>query len=80
MNWAEMYDIAGLIAPRPLIVESGRKDNIFPIDSSVESFQKVSAIYKVFGAGDRIDQDIFNEAHSFWGKKGIPFLSRHLTA
>ena len=33
-NWAEMYDVAGLIAPRPLFVESGEKDNIFPIAAS----------------------------------------------
>ena len=31
LNWAEMHDVAGLIAPRPLFVESGEKDNIFPI-------------------------------------------------
>ena len=80
MNWAEMYDIAGLIAPRPLIVESERKDDIFPIDASIDSFNKVSAIYKVFGANDRIDHDVFDEAHSFWGKKGVPFLARHLSA
>ena len=29
LNWAEMHDIAGLIAPRALFVESGEKDNIF---------------------------------------------------
>ena len=23
LNWAEMYDVAGLIAPRPLFAESG---------------------------------------------------------
>jgi dienelactone hydrolase len=79
MNWAEMYDIAGLIAPRPLMVESGRKDDIFPIDASIESVNKVRAIYKVFGANDRIDHDVFDDAHSFWGKKGVPFLARHLS-
>src|SRR5206468_8309980 len=31
LNWAEMHDIAGLIAPRPLFVESGEHDAIFPI-------------------------------------------------
>lgn len=80
MNWAEMYDIAGLIAPRPLIIESGRKDDIFPIEASAESFRKVSGIYNVFGAGNRVEHDVFDEAHSFWGKKGVPFLARHLTA
>jgi dienelactone hydrolase len=78
LNWAEMYDVAGLIAPRPLFVESGRKDNIFPIESSIDSFKKVSAIYEVFGAGDRISQEVFDRDHSFWGKQGVPFLAKHL--
>src|SRR2546426_1353553 len=78
LNWAEMYDIAGLIAPRPLFAESGEKDNIFPIRASKESFQKVKEIYAVFGAAGQAEQEVFDEAHSFWGKKGIPFLVRHL--
>ena len=73
-----MYDIAGLIAPRPLFVESGRKDDIFPIESSINSFEKVSAIYSVFGARDRVSQEVFDRDHSFWGKQGIPFLAQHL--
>jgi dienelactone hydrolase len=78
LNWAEMYDVAGLIAPRPLFVESGRKDDIFPIESSIDSFKKVSAIYDVFGAGDRVGQEVFDRDHSFWGKEGVPFLAKHL--
>ena len=80
LNWAEMYDIAGLIAPRPLFIESGSKDNIFPVEASVDSFKKVSAIYEVFGVANLVDQEVFDDAHSFWGKKGIPFLSSHLSA
>jgi dienelactone hydrolase len=80
LNWAEMYDVAGLIAPRPLFVESGEKDNIFPIGASIESFGKVRDIYDVFGASDRIEQEVFPDEHSFWGKRGIPFLVRQLNA
>jgi dienelactone hydrolase len=80
LNWAEMYDIAGLIAPRPLFVESGEKDDIFPIAASVESVRQVREIYAVFGAADRIDHEVFPGEHSFWGRRGIPFLARHLTA
>jgi dienelactone hydrolase len=79
LNWAEMYDIGGLIAPRPLFVESGEKDNIFPIHASIESFNEVRRIYEVFGAADRIEQEVFPGEHSFWGKRGIPFLARHLS-
>jgi dienelactone hydrolase len=80
LNWAEMYDIAGLIAPRPLFVESGEKDNIFPIQASIESFTKVRKVYEIFGAADQIEQEVFPGEHSFWGKRGIPFLARRLTA
>jgi dienelactone hydrolase len=78
LSWAEMHDIAGLIAPRPLFVESGEKDNIFPIRASVESFNEVRQIYSVFGVPDRVEQEVFPDEHSFWGKRGIPFLARHL--
>ena len=80
LNWAEMHDLAGLIAPRPLFVESGEKDNIFPIRASIESFNEVRKIYGVFGAADRVEQEVFPDEHLFWGKRGIPFLSRHLNA
>ena len=78
LNWAEMHDLAGLIAPRPLFVESGEKDNIFPIRASIDSFNEVKKIYGVFGAPDRVEQEVFPDEHSFWGKRGIPFLARHL--
>jgi hypothetical protein len=80
LNWAEMHDIAGLIAPRPLFVESGERDNIFPIQASLESFGQVRQIYSIFDADDRLEQEVFPGEHSFWGKRGIPFIARHLTA
>jgi dienelactone hydrolase len=78
LNWAEMHDLAGLIAPRPLFVESGEKDDIFPIRASIESFNEVRKIYSVFGASDRVEHEVFPAEHSFWGKRGIPFLANHL--
>jgi len=78
LNWAEMHDIAGLIAPRPLFVESGEKDNIFPIAASLESFKQVREVYSVFQAADRVEQEVFPAEHSFWGKRGIPFMAQHL--
>ena len=79
LNWAEMHDIAGLIAPRPLFAESGEKDNIFPIKASVQSFTQVQEIYRVFGAAERAEQEVFPGEHSFWGRRGIPFVVRQLT-
>ena len=80
LNWAEMYDVAGLIAPRPLFSEAGDVDTIFPIAASVESYRKVKAVYDVFGAGDQVQQETFPGPHSFWGKKGMPFMAEKLRA
>jgi dienelactone hydrolase len=78
LNWAEMHDIAGLVAPRPLFVESGELDNIFPIEASKQSVGHLRAIYDSFGAADRIEHEQFPADHSFWGKRGIPFVLKHL--
>jgi len=80
LNWAEMYDVAGLIAPRPLFVESGERDTIFPIAASRASFARVKKVYEVFEAGTLTEQETFDGPHSFWGKRGLPFLAKHLSA
>jgi Dipeptidyl aminopeptidases/acylaminoacyl-peptidases len=59
LNWAEMYDVGGLIAPRPLFVESGEKDNIFPVAASIESFKNVREMYGVFEAADSVEHEVF---------------------
>jgi hypothetical protein len=78
LNWAEMHDVAGLIAPRPLFVESGEQDRIFPIRASVESFGELRKIYNVFGVPSLVEHEVFPDEHLFWGRRGIPFLARHL--
>jgi dienelactone hydrolase len=78
LHWAEAYDVAGLIAPRALFVESGEFDNIFPIAASRESFERVKKVYEVFGAADKAEQEVFPGKHSFHGVRGLPFAARHL--
>ena len=78
LNWAEAYDVAGLIAPRPLFVESGIKDDIFPVEASKASFARVKKVYEVFDAAPVIQQEVFNDVHSFYGVQGLPFLAQHL--
>ena len=78
LNWAEAYDVAGLIAPRPLFVESGERDNIFPVAASRASFERVKKVYQTFDAAEMTEQETFDGPHSFWGKRGLPFLAKHL--
>lgn len=80
LQWAEMSDVAGLIAPRPLFMESGDKDDIFPVEASRQCFKDLQAIYSTFEAGDRVGHEVFPGEHSFHGGRGIPFLKRALTS
>lgn len=80
LHWAEMYDVAGLIAPRPLFLESGDKDDIFPIAAARECYQKTRRVYEVFGVADHCQQEVFSGEHSFHGVGGWQFAARHLLA
>jgi len=80
LNYAEMSDIAGLIAPRPLLVESGTQDPIFPVSASRKAYAEVSRIYELLGADDRLKADVFEGAHRFSGRKAFDWLDRWLPA
>jgi hypothetical protein len=78
LNWAENYDVAGLIAPRPFFSEGGTRDPIFPVAATRKSFLRVKKVYEVFGASDLAQQEIFAGEHEFHGVKGLPFLAKAL--
>jgi dienelactone hydrolase len=78
LEWCEMYDVAALIAPRPLFSESGERDNIFPVAATRASFERVKKVYALFGKPELADQEIFNDEHVFYGKRGLPFLAQYL--
>jgi len=78
LNWAEAYDVAGLIAPRALFSEGGDRDPIFPVHATRESFARVKKIYELFGAPENAQQEIFSGRHEFHGVRGLPFLASAL--
>ena len=78
LKYAEMYDIAGLIAPRALFVESGTKDSIFPVEATEFAFQRARRIWELFGAEDMLEMEVFEGEHQFWGKGAFGFLKRVL--
>ncbi len=50
LEWFEMQDLAGLIAPRALVAVTGVEDPIFPIEGVRNAFEKVRRIYEKAGA------------------------------
>jgi hypothetical protein len=73
-----MYDLAGLVAPRRLAVESGRADKIFPIAGSQRAAEHARVIYQAFGVPDRFSYTIHEGAHEFNGVALFEYLATNL--
>jgi dienelactone hydrolase len=71
----EMPDLAALIAPRPLFVESGNEDPIFPAESFLWACERARAIYS---GSESFQSHLFEGDHSFFGAQAFPFLDRWL--
>ncbi len=76
---AEMYDIAALIAPRPLLIAAGTDDPIFPLHGVLEAYERVRGAYVALGAADQLDKDVFAGGHQINGAKAYDFLWHRLT-
>ena len=71
-------EIAGLIAPRPLLLEMGIYDNCFYIHDMLQAAEGVKQIYTAAGAADRLWTDIFPGPHAFGGNKAREFFMTYL--
>lgn len=75
---AEMYDVAALIAPRPLLVESGTDDKIFPIAATRYALEQVAKAYQLLRVPERLESDLFEGGHQISGAKAYDWLARWL--
>ena len=70
----EIYDFACAIAPRRLLIESGEKDALFPIDAAGKAHKEIARVYNLAGAADNLKLDVFNGKHRVNGKYAFDFL------
>lgn len=78
LQYAEMPDIAGLIAPRPLLVESGKNDPIYPVKGTLQALDELRKVYACFGAMDHLDADLFEGVHEWSGRKAYDWMGKWL--
>ncbi len=77
-RYFDTHDIAGMIAPRPLLIEMGIYDDCFPVHNLLKGYEGVKRIYKAAGAEDRLMQDVFPKGHAFGGRKAFDFFNKYL--
>jgi dienelactone hydrolase len=75
----EHLDIAALVAPRPMLVESGTEDSIFPAVTARETVERLRPLYARLGASDNmLVHDVREGDHRWYGAAVPAFLERWL--
>jgi len=74
-QWFDMGDLAGLIAPRPLVIVAGALDRIFPIDATRETFALIQSYYAAAGAPDKCRLYVGAEGHRFYAEAWEEFVA-----
>lgn len=70
-------EIAAMCAPRPILIEVGEHDDIFPPDGARREAATAYRIYKKLGAGDNFNLRIWNGAHLVCPEDyGIEFMKK----
>lgn len=77
-QFGEIYDLAGLIAPRPMLIEAGSYDNIFPLAGVKKAVFESKKIYRLFGREKELVTDYFEGRHSISGRRAYDFLAEKL--
>lgn len=71
-------DLAGLIAPRPFVVERGHRDGVAPDEWVAAEYARVRRLYVRLGVGDRTAIEFFDGPHTINGVGTFAFLHQHL--
>lgn len=77
-NYFDTHDIAGLIAPRPLLIEMGVHDTTFSIESMLNGYEGVKRIYDAADASEDLWADIHPGGHAFAANKAFEFFEKYL--
>jgi Dienelactone hydrolase and related enzymes len=77
-KYFDTHDIAGLIAPRPLLLEMGIYDNCFFLQDLLKGYEGVKEIYRAAGAEENLWADIHPAGHAFAANKAFEFFRKYL--
>ena len=74
LTWGDLYDVAGLIAPRWLLAVNGRRDKLHRAASIERAAARARMIYKAAGHPTRFEHRWGPEGHRFYSDLMWPFV------
>jgi dienelactone hydrolase len=79
-RFGEMTDLIALVAPRPVLLEAGEDDPIFPFAAVKKAAREARQIYRRFGKEKNVQTDYFKGDHQIHGTRAYDFLATTLRA
>jgi dienelactone hydrolase len=70
--------LVALVCPRPLVIEVGERDELFPADGAQAAYERARECYDRLGIADRLHFEVFEGGHEFNGESGFAMLTQHL--
>ncbi len=80
LKYAEMSDIMGLFAPKPVVIVSGKSDELFPISATRRAFRELQRIYDACGAEERCHLVVGAGGHRFYADDAWPVMMKEIEA
>lgn len=77
-KYFDASDIAGLIAPRPLLIERGLRDRCFVYEDTTRGFTEVEKIYEAAGCRELLWSDVGDVGHAFCDNRAYEFFKKYL--
>ena len=80
-EYVDMGDIGALIAPRPLLIETGNKDPLngrSGLGNVRPQVRTTRRAYRLLGAAGALKHDVFEGEHRWHGVEAIPWMQRRL--
>ena len=74
LQYAEMADVMGLFAPRPVVLVCGADDPIFPVEATRRAFLNLQNIYRAAEAPDRCHLIVGQGGHRFYADDAWPVM------
>jgi len=78
LQWAEMADIMGLFAHKPVVLVSGAEDEIFPLAGAQKAYRHLQRIYRATGAAGRCHHVVGQGGHRFYAEDAWPVMLEEL--
>jgi dienelactone hydrolase len=77
-KYGDLSDIACTMAPRPVLIITGRYDCVSPLPFAQAAVKKIKKAYKLANAQNKVSQFIFDGEHTFQPQATIDFLDKWL--